>query len=107
MLERKFPIYLFSSQSDAPTNQRKKQERIAANLGQPANSQPTEILGKINASLDRDERTIAIHVETSADLMKLCIDQAKQKFGTAFESEEIIRDLAMHLYNEAQQKFHL
>jgi voltage-gated potassium channel len=87
--------------------QRKKQARIAANLELPANSQPAEILGEINTSLDGKEKTIAIHVETSADLMKLCIDTAKHKFGTAFESEEIIRDLAMHLYNEAQQKFHL
>lgn len=91
--------------------QRKKQERttvnLGQNLGQTANSQPAKILGEIDASLERQQREIALHVENSADLMKLCIDTAKQKFGTAFESEEIIRDLAMHLYNEAQQKFHL
>ncbi|NJR22782.1 MAG: ion transporter [Richelia sp. CSU_2_1] len=87
--------------------QRKKQEKTVANLGKTANSQPTEILGEIDTILDRDRKTIALQVATSADLMKLCIDTAKHKFGTAFESEEIIRDLAMHLYNEAQQKFKL
>ncbi|MCU0547451.1 MAG: ion transporter [Oscillatoriaceae cyanobacterium Prado104] len=87
--------------------QRKKQERIVANLERTAKIQATPILGEIEVNSNRQPREITLYVENSADLMKLCIDTAKQKFGTAFESEEIIRDLAMHLYNEAQQKFPL
>ncbi|MGL5063164.1 MAG: ion transporter [Microcoleus sp.] len=87
--------------------QRKKQERITAMLGESANCQSAEILEELEVTLDPKQQAMVLHIETAADLMKLCIATAQQKFGTEFEKEEIVRDLAMHLYNEAQQKFQL
>ncbi|HEY9596207.1 MAG TPA: potassium channel family protein, partial [Cyanophyceae cyanobacterium] len=48
---------------------------------------------------------VSIHVEQSAELMKFCVETAKQKFGDSFQDEAIVRDLAIALYNEAVRKF--
>lgn len=53
------------------------------------------------------KQLIGAHVEQSAELMKLCIETAKQKFGDRVEDETIVRDLAMSLYLEAVRKFDL
>lgn len=50
------------------------------------------------------QQAINAHIEQSAELMKLCVETAKKKFGDSFESEEIIRDLATSLYLEAVRK---
>ncbi len=53
------------------------------------------------------KQLIGTHVEQSAELMKLCIETAKQKFGDRLEDEAIVRDLATSLYQEAVRKFDL
>lgn len=50
------------------------------------------------------QQAIAAHVEQSSELMKLCIETAKNKFGDTFEDESIICNLANLLYQEAQEK---
>jgi voltage-gated potassium channel len=39
--------------------------------------------------------------------MKLCVETAKIKMGDSFDNEEIIRDLAVAIYQEAVRKFNL
>ncbi len=85
--------------------QKKKQEKTTENLEQSANCQSVEMLAGIEVSFDRKQRAIALHIENSSELMKLCVETTKQKLGTVFESEEILRDLALKLYNEARSKF--
>jgi voltage-gated potassium channel len=85
--------------------QRKKQGKMAGNLAKSANYQSVETLPGIEVGFEQKQRAIALHIENSAELMKMCVETTKQKLGTAFESEEILRDLAIHLYNEAIQKF--
>ncbi len=85
--------------------QKRKQEKMAENLGQSANFQSVDTLAGIEVSFEQKQRAIALHIENSSELMKLCVETTKQNLGTAFESEEIIRDLAIHLYNEARRKF--
>jgi voltage-gated potassium channel len=87
--------------------QKRKQEKMADNLERSANYQSVETLGGIELGFEQQQRAIALHIENSSELMKLCVDQTKQKLGTAFESEEILRDLAIHLYNETMRKFEL
>lgn len=57
-------------------------------------------------TLEQKER-VSAHVEQSAELMKICVEAAKQKFGDSFQDEAIIRDLAISLYNEAVRKLGL
>ena len=80
--------------------QRKKQVKTADNLAKSANCQS-------EVGFEQKQRAIALHIENSAELMKMCVETTKQKLGNAFESEEIIRDLAIHLYNETYRKFEL
>lgn len=87
--------------------QRRKQEKMATNLDKSANRQSVEMGEEIDVNFEQKQRDIALHIENSSDLMKLCVETTKQKLGTAFESEEILRDLAIHLYNEALGKFEL
>jgi voltage-gated potassium channel len=56
---------------------------------------------------DAERLAIAYHLERSSDVMKTCIEMAKTKFGDSFENEELIRDLALSLYEEASRKFKL
>lgn len=87
--------------------QRKKQGKMGANLQQSVNYQSVQIQAKVEVSFEEQQRAIALHVESSSELMKLCVEKTKQKLGTTFESEEILRDLAIHLYNEASKKFQI
>jgi voltage-gated potassium channel len=85
--------------------QRRKEQKNTENLEQFTDCQSVEILVESEVSFEQKQQMIALHVEKSSELMKLCVDQTKQNLGTAFESEEIIRDLAIYLYNEARHKF--
>ncbi|MEG4800607.1 ion transporter [Microcoleus sp. ARI1-B5] len=87
--------------------QRRKQEKITENLDQSANCQSLKILPEIEVGFEQQQSAIALYVESSAELMKMCVKTAKQKLGSHFENEEIIRDLAIHLYNETVRKFQL
>ncbi|MGB3267468.1 MAG: hypothetical protein WBA89_26360 [Microcoleus sp.] len=87
--------------------QRKKQEKIAANLEQSANSQSVKMLADIELGLEQQQRDLALYVESSAELMEMCIQTAKQKLGSHIKNEEILRDLAIHLYSETVRKFEL
>ena len=53
------------------------------------------------------KQLISAHVEQRAELMNMCIEAAKGKFGDRVEDETIIRDLAISLYVEAVRKFNL
>jgi voltage-gated potassium channel len=53
------------------------------------------------------KQAIAQHIEQRAELMSLCFEAAKRKFGDRIEDEAIVRDLATSLYLEAIRKFHL
>lgn len=53
------------------------------------------------------KQRISAHVEQRAELMNLCIEAAKGKFGDHLEDEALIRDLAISLYVEAVRKFNL
>ena len=87
--------------------QRKKQAKMANNLAKSKDYQSVETLLGIEVSFEQKQRAIALHVESSSELMKLCVEKTKEKLGNAFESEEILRDLAIHLYNDAVRKFEL
>jgi voltage-gated potassium channel len=57
---------------------------------------------------DEAERlAIAHHLDRSSDVMKTCLEMAKTKFGDSVENEEIIRDLALSLYQDVSRKFDL
>lgn len=87
--------------------QRRKQERSGANLEQSANCQSVPMLGEVEIGFEQEQRAIALYVENSAELMHICINSAKQKLGSHIENEEVLRDLAIHLYNETVRKFQL
>lgn len=87
--------------------QRRKQEKMAANLEQSANYQSVKRLAEIEVGFEQNQRAIALHIESSSELMKMCVQTAKQKLGSDFQNEQILRDLAIHLYNETVRKFEL
>ncbi|MEG4115587.1 potassium channel family protein [Microcoleus sp. Pol12A6] len=87
--------------------QRKKQEKMAANLQQSANYQSVKMLAEIEVGFQQNQSAIALHIESSSELMKMCVLTAKEKLGNDFQNEEILRDLAIHFYNEAVRKFEL
>ena len=87
--------------------QRRKQEKMAANLEQSANYQSVKRLAEIEVGFDQKQRAIALHIENSSELMKMCVQAAKQKLGSDFQNEQILCSLAIHLYNEAVRKFDL
>jgi voltage-gated potassium channel len=87
--------------------QRRKQEKMAANLEQSANYQSVKRLAEIEVGFDQKQRAIALHIESSSELMKICVQTAKHKLGSDFQNEQILRDLAIHLYNETVRKFQL
>lgn len=53
------------------------------------------------------QQRMSAYVERRAELMNMCIEAAKGKFGDRFEDEAIIRDFAISLYAEAVRKFNL
>jgi len=87
--------------------QKRKQERMAANLEQSANYQSVKRLAEIEVGFDQKQRAIALHIESSSELMKMCVQTAKQKLGSDFQNEQILCSLAIHLYNDALRKFDL
>ena len=87
--------------------QKRKQEKMAANLEQSANYQSVKRLAEIEVGFEQKQRAIALHIENSSELMKICVQTAKHKLGSDFENEQILRDLAIHLYNETVRKFQL
>ncbi|MDJ0553548.1 MAG: ion transporter [Microcoleaceae cyanobacterium MO_207.B10] len=58
-------------------------------------------------SIQEQKQAIADYIEQSSEILKLCIDTAKKKYGNSFHNEEIIKDFAMLLYQETIRKFHL
>lgn len=87
--------------------QKRKQERIGADLNQSANCQSVQMVGEVEIGFEQQQRAIALYVESSAELMQMCIKSAKQKLGSHIENEEVLRDLAIHLYSETVRKFQL
>ncbi|MEP6515471.1 ion transporter [Microcoleus vaginatus] len=87
--------------------QKRKQEKRAENLEEFANCQSVKMGAEIEATFEEKQKAIALHVESSSALMKMCVQMAKQKLGSEFKNEQILRDLAIHLYNEAVRKFEL
>ena len=87
--------------------QRRKQEKMAGNLEQSANGQSIKMLAEIQVGFEQKQMDLALHIESSSELMKMCVQTAKQKLGSAFQNEEILCSLAIHLYNEAVRKFAL
>mgnify|MGYP003444872691 FL=1 len=87
--------------------QKRKQQKTTENLEQSGNYQSVETLAGIEVGFEQKQRAIALHLENSSELMKLCVEKTQQKLGNTFESEEILRDLAIHLYHEALRKFEL
>ena len=87
--------------------QKRKQEKRAGNLEEFANCQSGKRRAEIEVGFEEKQRAIALHIESSSELMKICVHTAKQKLGSDFQNEEILRDLAIHLYNEAVRKFEL
>lgn len=87
--------------------QKRKQEKRAENLEEFANCQSVKRLAEIEVRFEKKQRAIALHIESSSELMKMCVQTSKQKLGSDFQNEQIIRDLAIHLYNEAVCKFEL
>lgn len=83
----------------------RNQQKTTENLQQSANSQSVETLAGIEMGFEQKLIAIALHIENSSEFMKLCVAQTKQNLVTAFESEEILRDFAIHLYNEACRQF--
>ncbi|MEG4232619.1 ion transporter [Microcoleus sp. Pol11C3] len=87
--------------------QRRKQEKMTATLEQSANYQSVKRLAEIEVGFEQKQRAIALHIESSSELMKMCVQTAKQKLGSDFQNEQILCSLAIHLYNEAVGKFDL
>jgi len=87
--------------------QKKKQERMAANVDQSANYQSVKRRAEIQVEFEQKQMAIALHIESSSELMKMCVQAAKQKLGNDFQNEQILCSLALHLYNEAVRKFDL
>jgi voltage-gated potassium channel len=86
--------------------QKRRQQKIE-NLEQSVDYRSVETRARIELGFEQQQRAIALHIENSSELMKLCVDKTKQKLGNTFASEEILRDLAIHLYNEVLRKFEL
>lgn len=85
---------------------------IASGFSEEIERKRQEIKQQIQAKLERpldsqQKRAIAIYIEESGEVMKMCVETAKQKFGDRFENEDIIRELAITLYHDAQSKFNL
>lgn len=62
---------------------------------------------QIEVGFEEKQRAIALHVENLSNLMKMCVQMTKEKLGIEFQNEQILRDLAIHLYNESVRKFDL
>ncbi|NJK68616.1 MAG: potassium channel family protein [Microcoleus sp. CSU_2_2] len=101
------PAGIIASGFSEEVQKRKPQQKTTENLDRSANYQSVETFSRIEIGFEQQKKAIALHIENSSDLMKLCVEKTQQKLGTTFESEEILRDLAIHLYNEVLRKFEL
>jgi len=59
-----------------------------------------EAMGAIAGPHFKPLHNNAAEVEAAADLMQLCVVAAKQKLGDEFEREELVRDLAIALFQQ-------
>ena len=59
-----------------------------------------------NHTKQEQKKAIAHYIDESSEIMKLCIETAKNKYGNYFQNEEIIKDFAIILYHETSRKFH-
>ncbi len=59
-----------------------------------------------NHTKQEQQKAIADYIEESSEIMKLCIETAKKKYGNYFQNEAIIKDFAMFLYQETMHNFH-
>lgn len=82
--------------------QRRKEQESHESTVTPSTSYLTEQLWT-----PEQKQLIAAHVEQRAELMSICLETAKRKFGDRIEDEAIIRDFATTLYLEAIRKFNL
>lgn len=57
--------------------QRRKQEKMAGNLEQSANGQSIKMLAEIQVGFEQKQMAIALHIESSSELMKMCVQAAK------------------------------
>ncbi|MEG4348875.1 ion transporter [Microcoleus sp. LAD1_D5] len=87
--------------------QKRKPEKRAENLEKFADCQSVKMLAEIEVGFEEKQKAIALHIESSSELMKMCVQMARQKLGSEFKNEQILRDLAIYLYNEAVRKFEL
>lgn len=60
-----------------------------------------------NQKLSAGIEEIGEYIDRSAEVMKLCVEAAKSKLGDDFDDEEMLRDLASLLYEDAVKKFNL
>lgn len=95
------PAGIIASGFSAEVQKRKEHEsyslpEIALKISSPTQSWTPE-----------QKQLIKAHVEQSAELMSICIETAKQKFGDKFQDEAMVRDLATTLYRQAVDKFDL
>jgi voltage-gated potassium channel len=74
---------------------------------QRKNRFPEELAAISTQWTPEEKEAIAFHLERSSELMQLCLETAKNKFSNTVESEETIRDLAIVLYRNATDRFHL
>lgn len=88
--------------------QRKRQQKVSAKLpptnGNSLPEKRPEYSERVNSPINPE---VIAYIEASTDLMKLCIETSQKKFGDAFNNEEIVRDLALSLYQETVRKFDL
>jgi voltage-gated potassium channel len=82
------------------------QKRTEDESDKPPETTP-ETWSSLQPWTPEQKQLVSAYVEQSADLMNLCIEAAKRKFGDSFRDEAIIRDLATSLYLEAVRKFDL
>ena len=60
-----------------------------------------------NYKLSAEIEEIGEYIDRSAEVMKLCVEAAKNKLGDDFDDEQMLRDLASLLYEDAIKKFNL
>lgn len=80
---------------------------IASGFSEDIQSQKAESAQAESANVRRsplDRRAQRQEIEASAELMQVCFDIARDKFGDRVENEAIVRDFALTLYAEAKQQ---
>ncbi len=83
----------------------RRERKIASANGETSDATKTSVLlleQENVAGADREE-LLEAEVEAAADLMRLCVAAAKRKLGDEFESEAVVRDLAIALFQETSK----